>query len=60
MNHITVEIKNVYGNENIYPICETAKFFARIAGTKTLTRETLHIIRNQGYAVNVAAPALAI
>ena len=34
---ITVKIKNLYGNEHIYPEDEAARIFARIAGQKTLT-----------------------
>ena len=33
---ITVKIKNLYGNEHIYPEDEAACIFARIAGHKTL------------------------
>jgi hypothetical protein len=29
-----VEIRNVYGVEQVYPVCNKAKLFASIAGTK--------------------------
>ena len=48
---IQVEVKNVYGNETVYPYCEQAKLFARIAGTKTLTVETLKSIKALGYEI---------
>ena len=57
---ITVEIKNVFGNETIYPVCPVAKGFAAIAGTKTLTRHALGLIKGLGYAITVKAPAFAI
>ena len=57
---ITVEIKNVYGNETIYPVCDTAKTFAAIAGTKTLTRHALSLIKAMGYAVDVKSPSFAL
>ena len=57
---ITVEIKNVYGNETIYPVCDSAKTFAAIAGTKTLTRHALSLIKGMGYAVNVKPPSFAL
>jgi hypothetical protein len=57
---ITVEIKNVYGNETIYPVCDRAKTFAAIAGTKTLTRHALSLIKGLGYTVNVKSPSFAL
>jgi ATP phosphoribosyltransferase len=50
---ISVEIKNVYGAEKIYPACNTSKLFADIAGTKTLTRNVLQKIKNLGYSIDV-------
>ena len=55
---ITVQIKNVYGNETIYPACKQSAFFCRLAGTKTITAEMLRLIRAQGYEIAVAAPSL--
>ena len=51
MNTITVTIRRVYGNPVIYPACEQARQFARIAGTKTLTLDTLRQIRALGYTI---------
>jgi hypothetical protein len=48
---ITVEIKTVYGNELIYPICDQAKLFAELAGTKTLTLRQISLIKQLGYTV---------
>ena len=52
MNTITVTVRRVYGNPVIYPACPTAKNFARIAGTKTLTLDTLRHIKALGYTIN--------
>jgi hypothetical protein len=49
---IQVQVKNVYGNEMIYPICEQAKLFAKLANTKTLTRQSIELIKALGYAVH--------
>jgi hypothetical protein len=38
---ITVTIREIYGIKTVYPVCITAKVFASIAGTKTLTLATL-------------------
>jgi predicted peroxiredoxin len=54
MKRIIVEIKNVYGNDMIYPINDDAKIFASIAGTKTLTKDTVVKIKTLGYEVKCA------
>ena len=53
---ITVEIKNVYGVQTVYPVCAQAKFFAALAGTKTLTAQAVKLIKQQGYALRVVTP----
>ena len=50
---ITVTIKSVYGEEKIYPTCAKAQAFADIAGTKTLTPQTLKLVKSLGYRINV-------
>ena len=55
---ITVQIKNVYGNETIYPVCEKAKAFANIAGTRTLTRHVIEQVKQMGFSITVAQQAL--
>ena len=50
---IVIEIKNVYGVEKFYPICDKAKLFAHIADTKTLTPEELVDITKLGYQVTL-------
>lgn len=46
---LTVEIKNNYGTQAVYPTCHTGETFARIAGTKTLTDETRNLMKQLGY-----------
>ena len=55
---ITVQIKTVYGNEAIYPICDKAKQFAALVGTKTLTRDAIAKIKTLGYSIEVQTPTL--
>jgi hypothetical protein len=50
---IQVKIKSVYGNEMIYPVCETANIFAKMLGTKTLTSAAIKHIKQLGYTVEV-------
>ena len=55
MTMLTVNIKhNVYGEDRIYPACEKSKVFARIAGRKTLTAETIALIKQLGYGFELS------
>jgi len=54
---VTVEVKNVYGELKIYPVCNNAKIFAAIAGTKTLTSFTMKRIEMLGYEIISTANA---
>ncbi len=48
---VKVEVRNVYGNELIYPANFEAERFAAIAGTKTLSRTDLMNIKALGFTV---------
>jgi hypothetical protein len=48
---IRIELKDQYGKQVAYPICDTAKTFADIAGTKVLTDMTLLRIAGLGYTI---------
>jgi hypothetical protein len=50
---IQIEIKNVYGQQTMYPVCRHAKFLAAMAGTKTLTSDKLRLILADGYEIEV-------
>ncbi len=50
---VTVEIKDVYGQAKVYPICDRAKRFTAIAGTKTISPEDITRIQMLGYKVTV-------
>ena len=51
MRTITVEIKTVDGEDMIIPVCEDARHFARMLGTKALTFEALISIRALRYNI---------
>ena len=50
-NSIKLQIKSVYGNEMIYPACETSKTLANLTGKKTLNRNDLEMIESLGYVI---------
>lgn len=57
---IQVMIKNVYGNETVYPACEKAKIFASMVGQKTLTHADLSSIKALGYTIQVVHAAVIL
>lgn len=48
---IRIELRDQYGKQVAYPVCDTAKTFADIAGTKVLTDMTLMRIAALGYTI---------
>jgi len=46
---LTIEIKNVYGNDLIYPVCDTAKKLCSITGYKTFNTNTIKTLKEIGY-----------
>lgn len=53
LNAITVRIAHNYGQRVVYPVCRAAILFAEIAGTKTLTDNTIRQIKGLGVSINV-------
>lgn len=51
MKSITIEIKIIYGNKLIYPVCESAVKFASLVNAKTFNLNQLRIIRDLGYEI---------
>ena len=58
MKQIEVIIEPQYGRWVYYPVCDDAKAFAAIAGTKTLTEPTLVQIKKLGYEIKASAKSL--
>jgi len=55
---IQVQIKNVYGSEMVYPVCDNAKLFAEMVGRKTLTARDISSIKKLGYTITVKQRSL--
>lgn len=58
MKHIEVIIEPKYGKWVYYPACDNARAFAAIAGTKTLTDDTLAQIKKLGYEIKASAKSI--
>jgi hypothetical protein len=52
-NDIVIQMREVYGTVMYYPVSESAKALARIAGTKTLTAQALSEASTLGLNVSV-------
>ena len=50
---IQVTIKNVYGNQLIYPKCFLSMQFSKIAKTKTLSIQNLKDIKLMGFEIEI-------
>jgi hypothetical protein len=53
---ISIELRSVYGEVKAYPACEKARIFADLAGTKTLTGQTLRLVELLGFRIVAASP----
>lgn len=47
---LTLVIKNVFGNELVYPACNQGKTLAKFKGTKTFNDTDLKILKDLGYS----------
>jgi len=48
---VRVMVKVNYGTAHYYPANRTAELFRRIQGGKTLTKDTLKILKDEGYEI---------
>jgi len=58
--NIQIKVKNHYGNTIYYPACDKSSLLARLAGTKTLTPESIRTIKELGYNVQVKQPTMEV
>lgn len=57
---IQVRVNKVYGNDIIYPECETSKKLAHLLSQKTLTPQDISRIQDLGYEVEVIPNTLPL
>jgi hypothetical protein len=53
MLNCIVEVKYEWGNRRVYPVCSASKTLAQIAGTKTLSKETIDLSKQLGYKFEI-------
>jgi hypothetical protein len=58
MTNIKVKVKQVYGVERIYPVCDVAHKFNSLTPSKTFSRRDIDIIKSLGYQIQVVTEAL--
>lgn len=51
LGSIEIEVRSIYGVTKAYPVCDRAKLFADLAGTKTLTGAALRTIERMGFEI---------
>jgi hypothetical protein len=56
--NILVRIRQVYGNEMIYPVNEAAKCVTFMTGRKTISRSDIAKLKELGHTVEVEQVAL--
>lgn len=56
--HITIAVRNVYGNDMVYPADDDAAKFAALLKVKSFNAFQIGMIKSLGYAVHVAAGEL--
>jgi hypothetical protein len=57
---ITLEVKNHYGTQYIYPVCETAATLTALTGKKTLSSADVKKIISLGYVIQVQQPQVTL
>ena len=56
--NLTIEIKSVYGNELIYPVCNQALKLCSLTGQKTFKKSSIRILKELGYSFTQKEKAL--
>ena len=57
---VQLMVKDQYGRQTFHPHNQTAQLFASLAGTKTLTAQSLNLILKLGYVVEYIHPEVHI
>jgi hypothetical protein len=52
---LQVQVKTVYGNELVYPICDKAKALCSLTGAKTFSQHHIETIKELGYSFKLVS-----
>ena len=55
MKEIILEVKNVYGNELIYPSCHVANALIKLKNGKTFSKSDVNVFKSLGLIVRFKA-----
>jgi len=47
--NLTIELKTVYGNDLIYPVCDKASKLCSLTNQKTFSQSAIKILKELGY-----------
>ena len=51
---ILITVKEKYGNELLYPLCDTAKKVCELLGTKTIPKDKVKTLEDLGYRITMS------
>lgn len=57
---IQVTVRQAYGQERVYPVCDKAKLFASLIGGKIFSPDDLRIIGLLGYKIEFIPQTVSI
>ena len=55
---ISIEIKEVYGQQRFYPACEISRNLLKLTGKKTFTKDVLKTIQELDYSIKIMTPEI--
>lgn len=57
---LRIQIKEPYGVETIYPVCDVARLFCELLRQKTLTRRDVEVLKRLGYVFEVVTEVRSV
>jgi hypothetical protein len=55
---ITLEVRNQFGRQDIYPACELSKILVQLTGRGTFNRAEIEILKRAGFDITLTGPKL--